>query len=118
MARRLESDVDPDDRARLLSAAYILTGLRVSRQIAKRLYQGVFSMRESSTYQAILDEGREEGRIESLHKTILRQGQHRFGPASKSVQNKIMALTDRKRLERMTEQVLEVGSWQELLAAP
>ena len=56
-------------------------------------------MRESSTYQAILN----EGRVEALQKMLLRQGRHRFGSASKAVQAEIAAITNVERLERMTE---------------
>ena len=36
-------------------------------------------MRESSVYQGILNEGREEGRVDALQKTLLRLGRKRFG---------------------------------------
>jgi len=71
-------------------------------------------MRESSTYQGIL----EEGQTEALHKTLLRQGRRRFGPSAPEVENAILGLTDLPRLERMTEKVLDVSTWQELLDTP
>ena len=46
------------------AAAYILLGLRYSPALAHQLFRGVLSMKESSTYQAILEEGRAEGRTE------------------------------------------------------
>jgi hypothetical protein len=73
-------------------------------------------LKESSTYQAILAEGRTEGRIEALQKTLLRLGRQRFRDSpSEAVQAAIQAITDEGRLERMTERLLIVSSWQELL---
>jgi len=73
-------------------------------------------MKESSTYQAILAEGRTEGRTEALQKTLLRQGRQRFhSPPSEAVQAAIQAITDEDRLERMTDRLLIVSSWKELL---
>src|SRR5260370_15948761 len=46
------------------SAAFILLGLRYSRELARHLLRGVRSMKESVTYQAILEEGEEKGKIE------------------------------------------------------
>ena len=75
-------------------------------------------MKESSTYQAILDEGREECRAEALQKTLLRQGRHRFGNPPDAVQAAIHEQTNIERLERMTERLLVVSTWQELLDTP
>lgn len=71
-------------------------------------------MRDSSTYQLILD----EGRVAALRKTILRQGRIRFGPPDEIVQTAVNGITDGDRLERMTEQLLLVSTWQQLLATP
>ena len=120
VVERLEREATPEDRAKLLTATYVLTGLRVMPQVAQRLFQGVRAMKESSTYQAILaegrTEGRTEGRIEALQKTLLRQGRQRFHTSpSEAVQAAIQAITDEGRLERMTERLLIASSWQELL---
>ncbi len=45
-------------------AAYVLLGLRHSAALAAQLLQGVKSMKESTTHQAILEEGRQEGKTE------------------------------------------------------
>jgi predicted transposase YdaD len=120
VVERLEQEAPPDDRAKLLTATYVLAGLRVTPEVAGRLFQGVRAMKESSTYQAILAEGRTEGRlegrIEALKNTLLRLGRHRFrSPPDDAVQAAIQAITDEGRLERMTERLLTVSSWQELL---
>ena len=76
-------------------------------------------MKESSTYQAILAEGRTEGTIKALQKTLLRLGRQQFhNPPSEAVQAAIEAITDEGRLERMTDRLLVVSNWQELLETP
>lgn len=69
-------------------------------------------MRESVTYQAILEEGRQEG----ARHFLLRIGQKRFGPPSPSIMAAIEAIDDAERLEALGEQVFDVTSWEELLA--
>ena len=69
-------------------------------------------MRESVTYQAIL----EEGRIEELHRTILRQGRVRFGEADEMIRQQIEAIRDLQALEELSVRLVTVSSWAELLA--
>jgi hypothetical protein len=71
-------------------------------------------MRESSTYQLIL----EEGAIEEIKKILSRQGRKRFGPPSESIAAALNSVGDLERLERMTERVLDAATWQELLDTP
>jgi predicted transposase YdaD len=123
VVERLEREAVPDDRAKLLTATYVLAGLRVTPDVAARLFQGVRAMKESSTYQAILaegrTEGRTEGRIEALQRTLLRQGRQQFhSQPSEAVQATIQAIRDEGRLERMTERLLVASSWNELLETP
>jgi predicted transposase YdaD len=114
IADRLEQETTPENQARLLAATYVLTGLRVPQEAAEQLFRGIRAMKESSTYQAILT----EGQALALQKTLLRQGRHQFGPPSEAIQNAITAITDLERLERMTERLLVVSTWQELLETP
>ena len=60
MGRRLDNRRARKQAQFIWAAAYILLGLRFSPALAKRLFRGAVSMKESSTYQAILEEGREE----------------------------------------------------------
>lgn len=73
-------------------------------------------MRESVTYQAILEEGREEGRMRELHRVILRLGRLRFGDADPTVRQEIEAIRDIETLEELTDRLVTVSSWGELLA--
>ena len=69
-------------------------------------------MRESVTYQAILD----EGRVDELHRTILRQGRERFGEADETTRQKIEAISDIDALEELSVRLIKVSTWVELLA--
>ncbi|OWK45390.1 hypothetical protein [Fimbriiglobus ruber] len=109
----------------LESAAYVLSGLRYPPDVCKKLFRGMTAMRESSTYQAILAEGREEGRekgreegIVALQNTLHSLGQNKFGrPDTRALQT-IREIHDLARLQELCAHVATVGSWDELLAAP
>jgi predicted transposase YdaD len=122
LAERIEREAAGEAGAKLLTAAYVLAGLRVSRERVVQLFQGVRHMRESTAYQAILDEGRAEGeakgRAEEAHKLLLRLGRTRFGPPTAAEEAALAAVTGLDRLERLSDRLLEVGSWQDLLDTP
>src|SRR5207244_1176241 len=61
MERRLDAEAPPADARELRTATYILMGLRYPRDMVRQLLKGVRSMKESDTYQAILEEGFEKG---------------------------------------------------------
>src|SRR5207245_7402921 len=44
VVERLEREAMPDDKAKLLMATYVLAGLRVTQEVAERLFQGVRAM--------------------------------------------------------------------------
>jgi hypothetical protein len=76
-------------------------------------------MEESTTYQAIIAKGRAEGRVEGqaaeARKILLRQGTKRFGSPDARTRSAIEAIADVDRLEQLTERLLDVSSWDELL---
>lgn len=112
--RRLAAECEAGQAARLMTAAYILTGLRIQRDNLGPIYDGVKVMHESSAYELIL----EEGAIKASHRHLLRQGQRRFGAADEKTVEALKAIQDLDRLDRLIDAVLNVSSWQELLATP
>jgi hypothetical protein len=60
VAERVAAESPPERAKKLLTNAYLLSGLRVSRDAAARIFRGVRVMQESDTYLAILDEGQEK----------------------------------------------------------
>jgi predicted transposase YdaD len=87
---------------------------------------GIHGVEESSVYQDIFAKGRAEGeargeargRAEAARKALLILGRKRLGPPDESVQGRIAAISDLDRLHDLLDRVLEVASWEVLLAAP
>jgi hypothetical protein len=79
-------------------------------------------MKESSTYQAILEEGRVEGRTEGAiaeaRKMLRLLGEDAFGPPDARTAASIEQLDDLPRLEELLVRLRTAGSWQELLGQP
>lgn len=113
MTIRLESE-EASEVASLWSAAYILSGLRYTAAFAANLFRGVRQMKESTTYQAILEEGVERGRIEGTQagrrdeamRLLVLLGTHRFG-APKTGTMLVLELAPLPELERAAERLLD-----------
>ena len=126
LVRRIEAEASAEEGPILLTASYVLMGLRLSRERAVELFQGVRKMRDSTTYQAILDEGRDEGRVEGelkgraeeARQMLLRLGRKRLGKPKQKAIDAVRSLDDVNRLELLIERLLEVNTWQELLQTP
>jgi len=110
---RLSDEATPAQAGVLWTATYVLMGLRYPQSLTRQVLQGVRAMRESVTYQAIV----EEGRVEEGQRIILRQGRLRFGPPDARTTAAVESIADVDRLEALSERLLEVGSWEELLAS-
>ena len=76
-------------------------------------------MKESSTYQAILQEGRDEGEAKGEARGernfLLRVGAKRFGDPDDQTLSTINALSSLEQLDQLSDRLLEVESWAELL---
>ena len=114
LAERITKEALPDRARKLLADAYLLTGLRVRRDAAARIFRGVRAMQESDTYLAILDEGQEKATREA----ILLFGEGKFGPPAESCKAKLSTITDLARLKRMISRAVTAKSWQEILDSP
>jgi predicted transposase YdaD len=130
LVRRIEGEAPPEQAPILLTASFVLIGLRFSRERAIELFQGVQKMRDSTTYQAILDEGRAEGEIkgrtqgrtegqvEEARRLLLRLGRKHLGNPEATVEATVRAIIDVERLELLAERITEVANWQDLLRTP
>ena len=118
MKQRFDREA-PSQAKELWSAAYILMGLRYESAMVQSLLRGVVNMKESSTYQAILEEGKAEGeakgKAEEARKMLLLQGRDRFGEPSAKIVALLDAVTDLDRLEALMIRLLHVKTWEELL---
>jgi hypothetical protein len=108
---RLVKEAPPDHVKKLLTDAFLLTGLRVRRDRAARIFRGVKAMEESDTYLAIIDEGQEKAYREG----ILVIGEERLGPPEEAVRVQLANLTDLNRLKRMLRSAVKAANWQEIL---
>jgi hypothetical protein len=114
VVERLIQEALPDRAKKLLTDAFLLTGLRVRRDVAARIFRGVRAMQESDTYLAILDEGQEKATREG----ILVVGEERFGPPEEAVRIHLANVTDLGRLKQMLRRAAKAANWQEILDTP
>lgn len=130
MQQRIDREAGPDEAGTLWTAADVLMGLRYSRELVGDLLRGVRGMKESVTYQAIVEEGVEkgrlegklegrlEGRLEEARQTLLDLGAERLRMPSEDVESAVRRITDLEQLRRLRRRLLHVSTWEELLAAP
>jgi hypothetical protein len=99
-----------------MTAAFVLTGLRVPGDVVDEIFRGVQVMHESSAFELIENRARQDGEVRRSHLLLLRQGRIQFGPADSATIGAIEAIRDLDRLERMGDAVLQVKSWSDLLS--
>ena len=116
MKARVEQEATPAEAREIWSATYILMGLKYAEAFAQQLLRGVQTMKDSTTYQAIIREGEEQGRLAEAHNLLLRMGNKRFGPPTAAEQAALASIASLEKLEQLAERLLEVENWQELLA--
>ena len=128
LGERIRREASPDQVPLLWAESYFVLGLRYPRETAGRLLQGVRGMRDSLTYQAVLEEGRAEGeargrvegeargRLEEARRLLRQLGERRFGPPDPAVIAALASLTDLERVERVTLRLLDAASWEDALA--
>ncbi|MFN8522049.1 MAG: DUF4351 domain-containing protein [Chloroflexota bacterium] len=131
MARRIAGVEAAAERRALWTATFLLMGLRYNSEQTNALLEGVMNLRDSSTYQAILKEGRREGlsrgrslgrrqgrvegQTEGARLLLLRLGTRRFGPPNADITARIADIRELATLERLADRVLDASSWSELL---
>jgi predicted transposase YdaD len=123
MDQRIRGEAEGDEVNALWTAAYVLAGLKYPKELTVSLFQLVRGLKESSTYQAILEEGREEGlekgraegKLTEAIKMLIKLGTKRFGPPEPSALDRLQSITDLERIEILSDRLLEVASWDDLL---
>lgn len=126
---RITAELPPSQMAELWTTIFLLAGLRLPSQVAVTLFQGVLAMKESSTYQYLIDEriksGQVRGMKEGIHRGAMEEarrliglGRRPLGKPSASITKKLAAVDDLERFHRMSRRLLKAESWQELLTTP
>jgi predicted transposase YdaD len=100
----------------------ILFGLRYPRELTEVIMSKVMNMldlQESHAYQIIHRrgevKGEAKGKIEGIRDTLLRVGRKKLGKPSVKVLRDLNAITDELRLTELSERILDVATWKELL---
>jgi hypothetical protein len=78
---------------------------------------GIRGIEESSIYQDIFAKGRAEGEVEEARTILLRQGRKKLGQPDEQVLTRIMGISALDRLNLLLDHILDVSSWDELLAS-
>jgi hypothetical protein len=118
LAERATREARPDRVQKLLFDAYLLTGLRLRRDAAARIFRGVRAMQESDTYLAILEEGEEKGQEKYARKAIMLVGQQRCGSPPEEVKSRLENIRDLEHLDRMLCRAVTAAHWGEILETP
>lgn len=112
---RLTHEGQPEQSIKLLTTALLLSGLRVDRNLALRIFRGVPMLEESDTYLMIREQGEERGEERATRRHIQLVGEERLGAADETIRAQLENVTDPERLERMLRTALKAASWQEVL---
>jgi hypothetical protein len=111
MEQRLQQEATPEEAAILWTATAVLMGLRYPSTLTAQLLRGVHGMKDSVTYQAII----EEGAVAEAQKFLLLLGRKRFGSPSEHAETAVRSITDLDRLEELGTRLLDVADWETLL---
>jgi predicted transposase YdaD len=113
MEKRFNAELPRTEAAEMWTATFVLVGLKYDRAFARVLLQKVRdTMRESTTYQEILDEGKADGKQDDL----IKLGTKRFGQPDAETVARINSIEDLGRLDALLLRLLDVNGWDELLA--
>ncbi len=112
---RLVAEAPVEEAGKIMQATLLLAGLRLDEREIEGFRERLLTMNittESSYYRLII----KEGRVEEARNMILRLGRIRFGPPEDSVRQAIEGLKDLDRLEQLSDRLVVVSSWAELMA--
>ena len=89
----------------------------MGKTIAQSWVEEGFEMGQAKGIEIGQAKGIEIGAVKTLHAMIDRIGRKRLGEPPEQVRTELLAINDVARLERLSDRVLDVASWQELLTA-
>ncbi len=110
LKRRFDSEVPPEEAKELWTVTRVIMGLRWPPEFVGQLLRGVHGMKESSTYQEIVQEGVEKGlekgpgRCAAHHPAICAKV---LGPPDADTLPALEAITDPNRLEAITDRLVD-----------
>ncbi len=120
MANRLKNEVtDPQQLATLWQTTAILADMRYDQEFILPLMRKVMTMvklEDFPSYAKGLAKGEAMGEAKGRRETIIRLGKKVLGPPDAQTLESLESFNDLDRLRQMTERLLDVKTWQELLA--
>jgi predicted transposase YdaD len=116
MKARMAGETDPTEVGTFWTATYSLMGLRYPSANVSNLLKGVRAMKDSVTYQAIVEEGVAIGELKIARQSVIRLGSKLFGePPDEANRQRLESIGDVEVLQSLIERAVDVRSWQELL---
>lgn len=113
-ASNLPADLDAP---LIRSALGVLETMSLNQQERMQYEARLNFQRDQSCYLSTArEEGREEGELIGLRKSILRIGQKRLGEPPTELPATLDAITDLDRLNELQDRILDCPAWQDLLA--
>jgi len=119
--QRLEREARPSDSELLRTATFVLLGLKYDKIFVEKIMsRNVLEL--SSTYQALLQEGRQEGlqegkkegNLEEAREMLLRFGRRRLGEADEATKAFLESITSVETLESFADRLWDIETWAEL----
>jgi hypothetical protein len=115
MQRRFRDEAVPERIAGgVMTAAYVLLGLRQDQETLDRVFEGVTMLESSTGYQAIYT----RGRLQERRANLRRIASQRFGAPGPETEAVLASITDGDRLERMIDRLLNATDWNDLMNTP
>ena len=118
MEERIDVEASPEQAQNLWLATYLLMGLNHSKDFVNSLFKGVHRMQDSTTYQAILRgrKGMAKGKgrgsqADSCCGWVENSSENPI-PRSRRKSTRFLSLVE---IERLTDRLLDVSSWDELM---
>jgi predicted transposase YdaD len=116
---RLLTEATTNEAITLRKSTLTLLGLKYNKEFVEKLME-TSMLEKSSVYQGIVaigeQIGEQKGSVQSVRSIVLRQGKRLLGEPSAIVLEKIMSIDILERLEKMTDIIFDVKSWDELLS--
>jgi hypothetical protein len=110
LVNRLLQEAVPEQTRKLLTCAFVLSGLRLEKEAAEQLFRGAKGMQESSTYPVYL-----AIRAEEAKRILFLLGEDRFGPVDGATRARITAIEDLDQLEALLKRLDKASSWPDVL---
>lgn len=112
LSERIQQEIPDQETAGVLwTVTSVLMGMRYQPKEVLPYFSKGSAMKESTTYQAIV----EEGEVKGIRETLLLLGGKKLGAPEKDISAALANITDIAKLRAMTERLLDVESWQELV---